>query len=46
MRAVRPLVLCSIGGLLYVLCELVFRGAEPLDYVCSGRPLLLADWAD
>lgn len=26
MRAVRPLVLCSIGGLLYVLCELVFRG--------------------
>ncbi len=26
MRAVRPLVLWSIGGLLYVLCELVFRG--------------------
>mgnify|MGYP003258250499 FL=1 len=26
MRAVRPLVLCSIGGLLYVLCEFIFRG--------------------
>lgn len=26
MRVVRPLVLLSIGGLLYVLCELVFRG--------------------
>lgn len=26
MRAIRPLVLWSIGGLLYVLCEFVFRG--------------------
>ena len=26
MRGVRPLVLWCIGGLLYVLCELVFRG--------------------
>lgn len=26
MRMIRPLVLWSIGGLLYVLCELVFRG--------------------
>lgn len=26
MRAIRPLVLWGIGGLLYVLCELVFRG--------------------
>ena len=26
MRVVRPLVLWGIGGLLYVLCELVFRG--------------------
>jgi len=26
MRVVRPLVLWVIGGLLYVLCELVFRG--------------------
>ena len=26
MRTLRPLILCSIGGLLYVLCELVFRG--------------------
>lgn len=26
MRAVRPLVLWSIGGLLYVLCEIMFRG--------------------
>lgn len=26
MRGVRPLVLWVIGGLLYVLCELVFRG--------------------
>lgn len=26
MRALRPLILSSIGGLLYVLCELVFRG--------------------
>lgn len=26
MRVVRPLVLWGIGGLLYVLCEIVFRG--------------------
>lgn len=26
MRVVRPLVLWGIGGLLYVLCELAFRG--------------------
>lgn len=26
MRMIRPLVLWSIGGTLYVLCELVFRG--------------------
>ena len=26
MRAVRPLVLCSIGGLLYIFCEMIFRG--------------------
>lgn len=26
MRMVRPLVLWGIGGLLYVLCELIFRG--------------------
>ena len=36
MRAVRPLVLCSIGGLLYVLCELVFRGRSPWTMFIVG----------
>lgn len=26
MRTIRPMVLCCIGGLLYICCELLFRG--------------------
>lgn len=36
MRALRPLVLIGIGGLLYVLVELAFRGRSHWTMFCIG----------
>lgn len=52
MRVIRPLVLFGIGGLLYILCELLFRGhthwtmfiVGGLCFLCIGGINELIPW--